>query len=136
MAGKGQNRGPKLKTAANSAPSQSRFDRAPMEPTIRLTLAGRREFRRLVQALVSRGLIGKVDAGHVSLCAALTAELEKAMEVITPLSVSMVTTLASQVRGLKREMGLTIQPSRSITKVTPGSSAGGAFGDWKARTGG
>ena len=137
MAGKGENRGPKLKRIGNSAPSQSRLDRSPMEPTFKLNLSARREFRRLALAISARGLLGRVDPGHVTLCAKLTAELERILaDPVGPETVKLVSVLTSQIRGLKRECSLTSQPSRSAVKVPPGSSAGGAFGEWQARNGG
>ncbi len=137
MASIGQNRGPKLRTAANTAPGQSKLDRAGFEPTFKLDLAGRREFRRLVAAITARGLVGRVDVGHLTLCAHLSAELERILrDPVGPETIKLVTTLTSQIRGLKREMAITLQPSRNAVKTMPGAGYGGAYGEWKARTGG
>jgi hypothetical protein len=137
MAGKGSNRGPKLHTIGNSAPHAGGFIRTPMEPTSKLNAAGRAEFRRLVAALSSKGTIGRVDPGVVTECARIKAALDSIHEANDiRADLKAVTTLTSQRRGLLRELGLTLQPSRSVVKSVPGSGTGGAYGDWQSRNGG
>jgi hypothetical protein len=72
------------------------------------------------------------------MAAHLTAELERVLEdPVGPETVKLVSILTSQIRGLKREMSLTTQPSRSAVKGTPSSGySSPAFAAWKTRNGG
>jgi hypothetical protein len=137
MAGIGANRGPKLKTVGNTAPGVAGFIRTPMEPTSKLNAAGRAKFKRLVATLSSNGTLARVDPGVVTEAARVKAALDEiyaAGDIRTDLKAT--TTLTSQRRGLFRELGLTLQPSRSAVKSVPGSGTGGAFGEWQSRNGG
>jgi hypothetical protein len=113
-------RGPKVRTAQNSRARPDgefiRLDRA-MEPTCELTAAARREFVRLVAVLRSKGSLELVDLAAIADLARMTDLLNRAVK---DKNEKMIPQYQSQVRGLRRELGLTRQPSRVVTRVTPG----------------
>jgi hypothetical protein len=128
MAEKGSSRGPKIKTLANSRRGESRLDASPLQPTSKMSFGARREFKRLVQAITARGLVGKVDPGHLTLLAKFTAELDRLMEnPIGPENARQITSVASQVRGLRRECQLTLSASRPSGRGTSGNGSGGGL---------
>ncbi len=101
-----------------------------------MNLAARREFKRLVTAVSSKGLAGRVDAGHLTLCAILTAELAAVLEEgEAAKNIKVVSQLTTQIRGLKREMGLTLIPSRSALRasVVPDQQDGDRFAVYRSK---
>ncbi len=127
-------RGPKPKTIHNSAPGSAPLDRSPLEPTTNLSIEARREFDRLVASISSRGLIGRVDAGHVTMAAILAAELNAILaENDTAANIKTIAQLSSQIRGLRRELGLTTQPSKSLVRPGAFAEPADALAEWRAR---
>ena len=118
-------RGPKVKTAQNSRPGSSDFIvHDSLEPTCDLTPQARLEFARLINVLRSKGSLGLVDLGGVSDLARMTDLLSGAIKAGDAKAVGIY---QSHVRGLRRELGLTRQPSRTLVRTVPGSD-GGASG--------
>jgi hypothetical protein len=118
--------GPKQRTAKNTARRQGGFSRAPVEPTAGLTTDGRREFDRLVKSLRDRGTLERNDLGVVTEAARVAAILNKvhARDDIDA-DIKTIGILTSQLRGLRRELGLTTMPSRSVVTALakPGKAA-------------
>jgi hypothetical protein len=109
------NRGPKPKTAMNSGSHQAGFIRGPHVPTSDLTPGGHTEFTRLVGMLTSMGTLERVDMGIVTEASRVKAALDEIhAENDTRGNIKVIGILTSQLRGLNRELGLTLHPSRSV----------------------
>jgi hypothetical protein len=110
-------RGPKPRTPFNSGPviAGSMEHGEPPEPTSDLSTRAQAELDRLVQTLRDRGTIAAADAGTITEAARLKAALDEVHERPggAVANIKVVGILTSQLRGLRRELGLTIQPSRA-----------------------
>jgi hypothetical protein len=106
----------------NSRPGASsefiRLDRE-IAPTCSLNAEARREFDRLIEVLRAKGVLDLVDLAGVSDLARMTDLLNQAVEDGIP---KVIALYQSQVRGLRRELGLTRQPSRSVTRLNPATN--------------
>jgi hypothetical protein len=126
-------RGPKLRTALNSRPGASsefiRLDRE-IAPTCELTPTGRREFDRLIAVLRSQGTLELVDMSGISDLARMADLLDQAIKAG---NVKAIGVYQSHVRGLRRELGLTRQPSRTVSRVRPATRGICENGRWKGR---
>jgi phage terminase small subunit len=110
-------RGPKLATG-NARPRECR-GRCPASPS-KLAPEAAAEFKRLVRVLRQRGALERVDLAVVAEASRVKALLDDAHEwadVRDHATISVVNTLTAQRRGLLRELGLTLQPSRSLIRT-------------------
>ena len=121
------NRGPKPQTSSNKAQSPPRA--IPIDqivPTADLHKDALVEFRRLITVLDARGSLDRIDLSLPTECARITDTLNCAHRlnavVFDSKMVSTIAQLTSQRRGLLREMGLSIQPSRTHVHTTAKSS--------------
>jgi phage terminase small subunit len=116
-------RGPKPKTAVNASRKPPRaLPLTKLNPPSELNAEALAEFRRLIAILDNRGTLERVDLAVVAECARIKDLLDRAHgfvdRSIDPKMIAVVTQLTSQRRGLLREMGLSIMPSRSVVKTT------------------
>jgi hypothetical protein len=117
-------RGPQLRTTRNSRPGSGEFiEHHTLAPTCDLTPEARVEFDRLINVLRSKGSLGLVDLGGVTDLARMTDLLSLAIKAGDAKAIGIY---QSHVRGLRRELGLTRQPSRSVVRTVPGSDGGTA----------
>jgi phage terminase small subunit len=111
--------GPKPRTAANTANGFIRRDA--VEPPSELSAEARSEFDRLAEVLRQKGTLERVDLAVLAECARVKALLDRAYQHVAddldPRAMKMIGALTSQRRGLLRELGLTLQPSRSVVKT-------------------
>jgi hypothetical protein len=117
-------RGPKLRSARNARPGSPGLIRhADLTPTSILSPIALAEFQRLVGVLGSKGTLDRTDLSVVTECSRIKALLDGAYEEAKTKcdreQVSAIGQLTSQRRGLLRELGLTLSPSR--VHVRPGS---------------
>ena len=106
-------RGKKPKTASNSAPPIGiKFEG--VLPTSILNKEASKEFSRLCTVLFLRGTLERVDIAVLTECARITARLDQAYKLD---ELKVINQLTTQRRGLLRELGLTLQPSRSVVKT-------------------
>jgi len=106
-------RGKKPKTLSNSAPPVGlKFE--DIQPTSILNAEASAEFSRLCTVLFLRGTLERVDIAVLTECARVTARLDQAYKLDETKVINQFTT---QRRGLLRELGLTLQPSRSVVKT-------------------
>jgi phage terminase small subunit len=115
-------RGKKLKSSKNSPRGTSGIiHRESIEPPSELTPGARAEYDRLCDVLDSRGTLDRIDLAVVAECARIKDLLDQVQKLcglgIDPKMISTACQLTSQRRGLLREMGLSIQPSRSVVKT-------------------
>jgi hypothetical protein len=115
-------RGPKLRTAANAAPGRKGPIRhgARAAPSV-LSRAARAEYDRLLRVLDEKGTLDRVDLSCVAECARIKALLDLAYdgtaEGIDWGKAKLIGLLSGQHRGRLRELGLTLQPSRSVMRT-------------------
>jgi phage terminase small subunit len=77
------------------------------------------EFQRLVARLDNRGMLERCDPGHITEAARVFEALCNAYTEKNQKTINQMTT---QLRGLRRELGLTLHPSRShVTTVAKNS---------------
>jgi hypothetical protein len=116
-------RGKKLRTAANSDKAHAKVLRhGTLEPPSDLTGAARVEYDRLVGVLAAKGTLDRVDLGVVAEAARAKDWLDRSYKVDGSPSlqeIAAVSKLTSQRRGLLRELGLTLIPSRSVVRTNP-----------------
>lgn len=113
-------RGPKPRNAANSQGHASAEPPAHVEPPCDLSGGALAEFRRLAGVLDSRGTLERVDLAVVAEASRIKALLDKAhgvADVTDPATIKVLNVLTTQRRGLLRELGLTLQPSRSVLRT-------------------
>jgi phage terminase small subunit len=113
-------RGPKPRNAGNSGNPGGAKGPARVDPPSELTPAAEAEFRRLVDVLDARGSLGRVDLAVVAEAARVKALLDRAhdvADVTDPATIKVLNVLTTQRRGLLRELGLTLQPSRSVVRT-------------------
>lgn len=119
-------RGPKVRTVAGGTPG--RRAARELEPCSDLGPEARAEFARLVEALELIGALDRVDPGVITEVARVKALLDKAhhvADVSDAATIKVVNVLTSQRRGLLRELGLTLQPSRSVVRTNVKSASDG-----------
>jgi phage terminase small subunit len=114
-------RGKKLSTAKNSLPGSSgRIHRKSIDPPSTLSPEAQIEYQRLCEVLESRGTLDRIDLAVVAECARIKDLLDRVQKLcgigIDSKMISTACQLTSQRRGLLREMGLSIQPSRSVIR--------------------
>jgi hypothetical protein len=121
--------GPKPRTAKNtSGRHPGLIRRSSEEPTSELSLEALREFQRLLEVLRSMGTLDRVDLGVVTEAARVKDLLDQFYRIPglpNRATIAAIGLLTSQVRGLRRELGLTTMPSRSLVRVDPGPFEGG-----------
>lgn len=115
-------RGPKLRTAHNTRRgSRGIVHHETLEPPCPLSGAARAEYDRLVKVLASKGTLDRVELLTVASAARVKGTLDALYQADPELSergaVGRAGILFSQLRGLLRELGLTLQPSRSVVKT-------------------
>lgn len=116
-------RGPKLRSAQNSHDTRPGIVRhETLEPPSDLPPAARAEYNRLVGVLQAKGTLDRVDLGVIAEAARTKEWLDQSYQatagrVPTLVEIAAVSKLTSQRRGLLRELGLTLQPSRSVVKT-------------------
>jgi hypothetical protein len=125
------NRGRKVKTRSNSPPTL-RIPGA-VEPVGNLDEAELAEFDRLCTVLRNRGVMDRVDLAAVSTLAKLGMAIEKAWET-KPFAPRALGVLIGHARGIRRELGLSLQSSRVMTRTSP--SDGDARAQWRAKLAG
>jgi hypothetical protein len=103
-------RGPKARTPRNERPA-FRFADVNLEPTCELGEVGKAEFKRLVAVLWERDLLDRAEVGHISQAARMKEWVDKVCKAEDAREAAM---LLSQLRGLHRELGLTLQPSKGV----------------------
>jgi hypothetical protein len=119
-------RGRKLTTAKNASGTARGFiRRESLASPIDLAPDALVEYQRLCEVLRSRGTLDRLDLMTVAACASMRANLNRVQKVIDDLpepdmnSVRKLAMLTMQWRGLMRELGLTLQPSRTLLRTTP-----------------
>lgn len=116
-------RGPKVKTAANSRPGSGLIPHGGASAPSDLTGAGQAEYDRLVGVLEAKGTLDRVDLGVVAEAARIKDLLDRSYRLAGALpdrdTIKMIGLLTSQRRGLLRELGLTLIPSRSLVRTNP-----------------
>lgn len=112
-------RGPKTRTAANSTRGFIRH--ASFAPPSELTDAAKAEYNRLIEVLMEKGVLDRLDLGLVAECARIKDVLDQAYKAVTGApdrdTIKMIGLLTSQRRGMLRELSLTLQPSRANYKA-------------------
>ncbi len=89
---------------------------------------------RLEEVLRRRGVIEKIDPGAVTDLARLKVALDAAYKA-KPFSPRAVGVLQGHIRGIRRELGLSLQSSRVVTRTSP-DEPGSARAYWKSKLGG
>jgi phage terminase small subunit len=117
-------RGPKIRTAGNASAAHPGVIRhETLAPPCPLSKAAQAEYDRLISLLRSKGSLDRIEIGIVAKCARFSATLDALYasdpDLVDRGSVSRAGILSSQIRGLLREIGLTVQPSRSLVKTSP-----------------
>jgi hypothetical protein len=107
-------RGPKISLAPSPVPGG-------FESPVTLSTEEQQEFNRLVGIINSRGLLSKVDPQAVADLARMTCALTRAYQAV-PIDAKTLTTFQNCCRGLRRELGLSLQSSRVVVRTTPGES--------------
>jgi phage terminase small subunit len=115
-------RGPKLRTAANAGRSKKGLIRRDsFEPPSELNEVAKAEYWRLVEVLRCKGTLDRVDLGAIVEAARVKDVLDRAYAIaakgLDMYAVRFVALLTTQRRGLIKELGLTLQPSRSVVKT-------------------
>ncbi len=109
------NRGPKPKTSKNAPAVVAKVTGdITWEPVVPLEGSSLDEFWRLLHQLDRRGTLDRVDMAVITECARVTGRLNQAYKLDETKIINQLTT---QRRGLLRELGLTLQPSRSVVKT-------------------
>ncbi len=129
-------RGPKLRSCQEQ-PTRHAGHRSPREPgtDVPLSVNALAEFTRLVQVLADRGTLDRADLGAVTDAARFKDLLDAANGTFTNRGetdnkeIAIMCQLQSQLRGLRRELGLTLHPSKVTTRGRfPGRRAVGISG--------
>lgn len=115
-------RGPKPRTVANASRTHVGLVRhEATEAPSALTAEAEAEYQRLSGVLRDKGTLDRVDLAVVAECARIKALLDRAHDMVEldmdPAAMKMVGALTTQRRGLLRELGLTLHPSRSVVKT-------------------
>jgi hypothetical protein len=120
-------RGSKVRTAANSRRSGV-IRRSRLDPPSPLNDEARAEYDRLVKVLTVKGTLERVDLAVVAEAGRIKDLLDRAhaaVDIRDPGTIRAVNLLTTQRRGLLRELGLSLQPSRSYHPVNRMRSARG-----------
>jgi hypothetical protein len=128
---KGAKRGPKPRPSGH-LPPVIRLGGGP-EPTIPLDRAERAEFDRLIESLRRRGVAEKAEMAAVTQLAKLDVAIEAAFAA-KPFDPRVAGVLIGHARGIRRELGLSLQSSRVHTRVWP--EEGDAASYWRRKIGG
>ncbi|MGP0065929.1 MAG: hypothetical protein ACLQGP_20310 [Isosphaeraceae bacterium] len=120
-------RGPKNRTAQNVHRSHAGIIRhKTLDPPCKLSKAAQEEYDRLLGVLQAKGTLDRIDLAVIAECARIKGILDRYHDAIdgsegVPDSklVASLGTLTSQRRGLLRELGLSVQPSRSVVRTNP-----------------
>jgi len=117
-------RGPKSKTVKNSHRKPvAPLDLTKIIPTSALGVEATAEFWRLVHVLDNRGTLDRVDLAVLTEAARVKTNLDQAYAIneaeLTSKTTAMIAMLTSHRRGLLREMGLSITPSRNQVVARP-----------------
>lgn len=120
-------RGRKPRTARNSPDRHPGLIRhGSLEPPSALDKVAKVEYGRLVDVLDEKGTLDRIDLAVVAEAARVKALLDRAHAMVEkaldPWAVKMINVLTTQRRGLLRELGLTLQPSRSVVRTNPSQS--------------
>lgn len=124
-------RGPKPKTTGPALPPAA-TDPERIEPCSELTPGAAKEFRRLAEVLIALGTVGRADLAVLTEAARVKDLLDKAhrsADVLDAATIKVVNILTTQRRGLLRELGLTLQPSRSVVHSNAKSPSDNAEDD-------
>jgi hypothetical protein len=130
-------RGPKTKTLLNSrkGPSGS-IVHGCLDPPCDLTDDAKVEYERLLDVLRSAGTLERVDLLCVANAARVKALVDKAHKALDddmdPTRVKLLNLLTTQLRGLMRELALTLQPSRTTFRAKPPAD-GEAASKWTGK---
>jgi hypothetical protein len=117
-------RGPKVKTSRNSPPgAHQRIEHAVVEPTSPLNEDATKEFWRLVEVMESRGCLDRVDLSVITNAARTKDLLDRANAGLDNVvgadyfkQIAAINSLQGQLRGLTRELALTIKPSTTLVR--------------------
>lgn len=117
-------RGQKLRSAENSHPSRPGIVRhETLASPSELSPVAQAEYDRLIGVLTTKGTIDRVDLSTIAECARIKAALDALYKTDPDLagrwSIARAGTLTTQRRGLLRELGLTLLPSRSMVRTNP-----------------
>lgn len=120
-------RGRKPRTARNSSDRHSGLiRRESLEPPSVLGDAAKAEYWRLVGVLDEKGTLDRVDLAVVAEAARIKAILDRAYAdvelVLDRDALKTIGAMTTHRRGLLRELGLTLHPSRSIVRTNPSKS--------------
>jgi hypothetical protein len=120
-------RGPKIRTADNAREGHpGLIRRDSLDSPSDLSTGAQAEYQRLLDVLRAKGTLERVDIGVIAEAARIKALLDTAHGMIDvlmdPKIMKMVGALTTQRRGLLRELGLTLQPSRSVVRGNPAGS--------------
>ena len=116
-------RGPKLKTAKNTSKSTPGLIRhEAIIPTSTLTPGALHEFQRLCTVLDSRDTLDRIDLSVITECARVADQIDQLYRLLDPelpdsKTLKLISILTTHHRGFLREMGLTMQVSRSIVRT-------------------
>ncbi len=111
------------------------FSRGPIEPTSKLNRQEMAEFKRLIRVLTQLGSLSKVDLNLPTQAARIKVMLDDLHEENdTACNARTISLLTAQLRGLLREMGATLQPSRSAVRPNRriDDQAGDPYAQWRA----
>ena len=131
-------RGPKIRTAENAADGHPGvIRRNGLDAPSELDEVAETEYQRLLDVLSAKGSLDRVNLGVVAEAARIKSLLDHAHELVNilmdPKIVKMVGALTTHRRGLLRELGLTLQPSRSVARTTLGSERDDKQSAWTKR---
>lgn len=117
-------RGRKPRTGANSnSDTAKKVRHEAFDSPCPLTETAQAEYARLVGVLAAKGTLDRVDLSVIAECSRIKGLLDGAHRLAEANpgrdEIKTVGLLTSQRRGLLRELGLTVQPSRSLVKANP-----------------
>jgi hypothetical protein len=116
-------RGRQLKTSRNSAKGTKGFvHHETLDSPRDLNAAAQVEYQRLLKLFQSRGTIDRFDLSQVAQLARVSEKLDRLNEQSQSGELDyqlekMQHMLTSQYRGLLRDMGVTLMPSRSVVRT-------------------
>ena len=93
-----------------------------LESPIKLAADEQREFDRLVEEVRRRGTLARADPQAVADLARMTCLLRRLYDAKPP-DVKQLTATQNCVRGLRRELALSLQPSRVLLRTGPGEAS-------------
>jgi hypothetical protein len=105
-----------------------------LEPTAVLEPAERTHFDRLIETLRRRGVAERVDVAAVTTLSRLEVAIDKGFTA-KPFAPKALSGLINNARGIRRELGLSMQSSRIMTRTSP-ELPSDARAYWRAKLGG